>query len=131
MRIAAAIPIAGTLLVGCLAAILCRADQAPPQLVEELVVTGERTGPGMWHVHRGGANLWLLGSISPLPKGITWRSQQVDQVLGTTNLVLVPKPLEIGIVRILWLLLTERDVLMVGGGKRLKDVMPPNLHERF
>ncbi len=106
------------------------ADQASTQL-EDLVVTGERTGPGMWHVHRGGAQLWILGSISPLPKDITWRSKQVEQVLGTTNMVLVPKPLEIGIVRILWLLITEHRLLMVGGGKRLKDVMPPNLYARF
>jgi uncharacterized protein YbaP (TraB family) len=106
------------------------ADQASTQL-DELVVTGERTGPGMWHVHRGSAHLWILGSISPLPKGITWRSKQVEQVLGTTNMVLVPKPLEIGIVRILWLLITEHKLLMVGGGKRLKDVLPANLHERF
>ena len=99
--------------------------------MEELLVTGERTGPGMWHVHRGAAHLWILGSITPLPKGITWRSKQVEQLLDSTNQVLVPKPLEIGIVRILWLLITERSVLMVRGGKRLKDVMPENLHTRF
>ncbi|MGO9512855.1 MAG: TraB/GumN family protein [Steroidobacteraceae bacterium] len=109
----------------------CRADQAPSQVMEELLVTGERTGPGMWHVHRGAAHLWILGSITPLPKGITWRSKQVEQLLDSTNQVLVPKPLEIGIVRILWLLITERSVLMVRGGKRLKDVMPENLHTRF
>jgi uncharacterized protein YbaP (TraB family) len=96
-----------------------------------VVVTGERPGPGMWHVHRGSAQLWILGSISPLPKGITWRSTQVEQLLGSTSQVLVPKPLEIGIVRILWLLITERQVLMVRGGKRLKDVMPASLYARF
>lgn len=99
--------------------------------MDELVVNGERTGPGMWHVQRGSAQLWLLGSISPLPKGITWRSKQVEQVLDGTKQVLVPKPLEIGIVRILWLLITERDLLMVRGGKRLRDVLPANLHDRF
>jgi uncharacterized protein YbaP (TraB family) len=107
------------------------AASAPAQQLDELVVTGERTGPGMWHVHRGSSQLWVLGSISPLPKGITWRSTQVEQVLATTNQVLVPKPLEIGIVRILWLLITERRLLMVHDGKRLKDVLPANLHERF
>lgn len=109
----------------------CAAGQTAPQLLDELVVTGERTGPGMWHVHRGSAHLWILGSLSPLPKGITWRSTQVEQVLATANQVLVPKPLEIGIVRILWLLVTERSVIMVHGGKRLKDVLPPDLHARF
>lgn len=107
------------------------ADQAPPAQLDELVVTGERTGPGMWRVHRGAANLWVLGSLSPLPKGITWRATEVEKLLGGTNQVLLPKPLEIGIVRILWLLLTERHVLMVQGGKRLRDVLPADLHARF
>jgi len=99
--------------------------------MDELVVTGERTGPGMWHVHRGAAQVWILGSMSPLPKGITWRATQVDKVLGGTSQVLVQKPFEIGIARILWLLITERSVLMVRGGKRLKDVLPAELHARF
>ena len=107
------------------------ADQPPPAQLDEVVVTGERTGPGLWRVHRGTAQLWVLGSLSPLPKGITWRATQVDQILGSTNQVLVPKPLEIGIVRILWLLLTERHVIMIQGGKRLKDVLPPDLYRRF
>lgn len=107
------------------------APQPPPTQLDELTVTGERTGPGMWRVHRGNAQLWILGSISPLPKGITWRSKQVEQVLATTQRVLVPKPLEIGIVRILWLLITERDVIMIHSGKRLKDVLPQNLYQRF
>ncbi len=107
------------------------ASPQPPTQLEELTVTGERTGPGMWRVHRGDSQLWILGSISPLPRDITWRSKQVEQVLATTQRVLVPKPLEIGIVRILWLLITERDVIMIRGGKRLKDVLPPDLYHRF
>lgn len=105
--------------------------QPSPQQLQEVLVTGERTGPGLWHVHRGAAQLWILGSLSPLPKGITWRSAQVEQLLASTNQVLVPKPLEIGIVRILWLWLTERSAVMIHGGKRLKDVMPSSLYARF
>jgi uncharacterized protein YbaP (TraB family) len=103
----------------------------PPAQLEELVVTGDRTGPGLWHVHRGAAKMWVLGSISPLPKGITWRATEVEKVLAGTDRVLVPKPLEIGIVRILWLLVTERSLIMVHGGKRLRDVLSPDLHARF
>ena len=105
--------------------------QPQPQALEEIVVAGERTGPGLWHVQHGDAQVWILGSMSPLPKGITWRSKQVEQVLGTTSQVLVQKPFEIGIARILWLLLTERSLLMVGGGKRLHDVLPADLYARF
>jgi uncharacterized protein YbaP (TraB family) len=120
-------------LAACLVAASCpaRAADAPGAQLEEITVTGERTGPGMWRVHKGDTQLWVLGSISPLPRGITWKATEVDRVLATTHEVLVPKPIEVGIVRILWLLLTERSVLMVHGGKRLKDVMPPALYQRF
>jgi uncharacterized protein YbaP (TraB family) len=131
MRTPPATIIAASLLTLGLLSLVCRADQAPPQVLDEVVVTGERTGPGMWHVHRGTAQLWILGSMSPLPNGITWRSKQVEQVLGSTNQVLVQKPFDIGIARILWLLITERSLLMVRGGKRLRDVLPADLHSRF
>jgi uncharacterized protein YbaP (TraB family) len=119
-----------TILSGVLAAGPCHAAQ-PPLPLDEIVVTAERAGPGMWHVHRGAANVWILGSISPLPRDITWRSKQVETVLESTSQVLVQKPLEISIPRILWMLIADRKFLMVGGGQKLKDVLPPDLHARF
>jgi uncharacterized protein YbaP (TraB family) len=122
--------IGASLLAGTGPRVIAAGADAPTQL-EELVVTGDRTGPRLWHVHRGAAQMWVLGSLSPLPKGITWRATEVEKVLASTDRVLVPKPLEIGIVRILWLLVTERSLIMVHGGKRLHDVLPPDLHARF
>ena len=119
---------AASLLMG-FAAVAASAEQTAPP-VDEIVVTAERTGPGMWHVHRGAANVWILGSISPLPRDITWRSKQVESVLESTSQVLVQKPIEISVPRILWMLIADRKTLMVGGGKKLKDVEPPDLHAR-
>jgi uncharacterized protein YbaP (TraB family) len=115
----------------------CRADQAqesaaaPDTTMDEVVVTGERTGPGLWHVRGGAGEAWIMGTVSPLPKAITWRSLQLEQILGTTKVVLVSKPFEIGILRALWLFITQRELLMVQGGRTLKDVMPPDLYARF
>jgi uncharacterized protein YbaP (TraB family) len=131
MRPAAVNLVAATLCAACFTPLACRAEQAPPQAMDELVVTSERAGPGMWHVHRGAANVWILGSIAPLPRDITWRSKQVENVLESTSQVLVQKPLEISIPRILWMLIADRPLLMVRGGKRLKDVLPQDLHARF
>jgi uncharacterized protein YbaP (TraB family) len=127
MRLAATL--LAILLTGTCAA--ARGAGQTPAPLEEIVVTAERTGPGMWHVHRGAASVWLLGSISPLPRDITWRSKQVESVLESTSQVLVQKPLEISVPRILWMLIADRKLLMVGGGKKLKDVLPPDLHARF
>ena len=78
---AAVAAIMAALVIGASAA--SRAQQAPAQVLDEIVVNGERTGPGMWHVHRGAAQLWILGSMSPLPRDITWRSKQVEQLAQT------------------------------------------------
>jgi uncharacterized protein YbaP (TraB family) len=128
MRIATAILAAG-LLAASLAA--GASPEQPAPALDEIVVTAERAGPGMWHVHHGDANVWILGSISPLPRDITWRSKQVESVLESASQVLVQKPIEISVPRILWMLIADRKYLMVGGGKRLKDVLPPDLHARF
>ena len=64
-------------------------DTPAAQVLDEVVVTSDRTGPGMWHVHHGNSQVWILGSMSPLPKDITWRSKQVDQVLTGTNEVVM------------------------------------------
>jgi uncharacterized protein YbaP (TraB family) len=118
------------LMTSCLLTPPCRGNPAP-QALEEVVVTGERTGPGLWHVHRDGAQVWILASISPLPRDITWRSKQVEGVLQSTSQVLVQKPFEISIARVLWMLIADRSLLLVTGGKRLKDVLPADLYARF
>jgi uncharacterized protein YbaP (TraB family) len=106
-------------------------DDTAPAALDEIVVTGERAGPGMWHVRHGDADIWLLGALAPLPRGITWRSRQVERVLAKSSEVLVQKPFEISIPRVLWVLLTERSVVLETHGKRLKDALPPNLYKRF
>ena len=113
-----------------LAPMMARADE-PQANVEEIVVTGERAGPGLWHVYKGSAQLWIFGTVTPLPKDMTWRSKQLETILDGTDQVLVAKPFEIGVARALWLLVTQRQLLMAGRGKKLKDVIPAELHQRF
>ncbi|MBJ7517127.1 MAG: TraB/GumN family protein, partial [Stenotrophomonas sp.] len=54
-------------------------------------VTGEQPGPGLWKVSNAqGHVLWLLGTVAPLPAGVTWRSDQVQQVIAASDHVLGP-----------------------------------------
>jgi uncharacterized protein YbaP (TraB family) len=130
MRAVAAIVSAGVVMLACALPAAAAPDE-PAAKVEEIVVNGERAGPGLWHVYKGSAQLWIFGTVSPLPKDMTWRSKQLESILDGTDRLLVAKPFEIGIARALWLLVTQRDLLMVGHGKKLKDVMPAELHDRF
>jgi len=123
--------LAGSLLLTGLAQ--ARRVDAPPAAgtLDEVVVTGERAGPGLWHVRGHGSEAWILGTISPLPREISWRSLEVERTLAEAKVVLVGKPFEINIFRVLWLFITERSLLMVPGGRSLKDVMPAQLYARF
>jgi hypothetical protein len=55
---------------------------------ETVLVRGERPGPGLWKISRSGHTLWLLGTHSPLPVYMTWRSQQVETAISESNEVL-------------------------------------------
>lgn len=107
------------------------ADVPPGGTLDEVLVTGERAGPGLWHVQGPGGGVWILGTISPLPHTVRWRSLEVERTLAKVKVVLVGKPFEVNIFRVLWLFLTERSLLMVPGGRTIKDVMPPETYARF
>jgi len=56
--------------------------------VEEVLVTGEHPGPGMWKVTKGEHSLWILGTHSPLPQRLIWRSQDVEFAISEAQQVL-------------------------------------------
>jgi hypothetical protein len=59
-------------------------------IVEEVLVTGERPGPGMWRVSIAGHDLWILATLEPLPKKMFWRSRLVEERISSSQLVLAP-----------------------------------------
>lgn len=83
MRSAAA-PLSGVLLALCAAA---AAQESPPaaapteSTIQEVVVEGKHQGPRMWIVRKGDHTLWILGTISPLPKKMVWQPDAVAEVL--------------------------------------------------
>jgi uncharacterized protein YbaP (TraB family) len=58
--------------------------------VEEILVTGEHPGPGMWKVMHGENTLWILGTYAPLPQRLVWRSQEVEFAISEAQQVLDP-----------------------------------------
>ena len=66
------------------------AGTAPP--IQEVLVAGQHEGPRMWTVHRGDHTLWILGTISPLPKKMVWQPDAVQEVLKQTQEVVPAWP---------------------------------------
>jgi hypothetical protein len=53
------------------------AESAP----EQIHVVAQRPGPGMWKVRKGEHVLWVFGMYGPVPKGMQWRSHEVENVI--------------------------------------------------
>src|SRR2546429_8331625 len=68
------------------------ADAGAPAPETEIVVEGRHEGPRMWRVRKGDHTLWILGTISPLPKKMVWQPDAVQEVLRNTQEVVPAWP---------------------------------------
>lgn len=109
--------------------------QAPTLADEEVIVTGERSGPRVWRISKDGHELVVFGTISPLPKGVTWKSKTVETLIGDADLVtstsISVKFAELGPIKLVGLLLELRKQSKIADGAKLKDVLDPDLYARF
>jgi len=58
--------------------------------VDEIIIIGEQTGPSLWKVYKDDHVLWILGTFSPLPKKLQWRSQQAEDAIAQSQEVFLP-----------------------------------------
>ena len=58
------------------------AQVAPPvqdwSNVETVVVTAPKPGPALWHIAQNGSDVWILGVVTPMPRGLSWNSAAVE-----------------------------------------------------
>ena len=60
-----------------------------------VVVTGEQPGPGLWKVTSGDHVLWILGTLSPLPKNMHWQAREVEEAIASAQEVLDPPHIKV------------------------------------
>ncbi|WP_109123473.1 TraB/GumN family protein [Dyella sp. C11] len=68
------------------------ASSAPGQVqnLEAVTVSGIQPGPGLWKVSKGDHVMWVLGTLSPLPDKIQWKTDEVEQTIAESQEVLGP-----------------------------------------
>ncbi|MGF6712415.1 hypothetical protein QFZ41_003379 [Luteibacter sp. W1I16] len=126
------------LLGGCLAT---TADaQTPPPgdavpTLEAVTVSGEQPGPGLWRATRDGHTLLILGTLTPLPRKMTWKTDEIDEALSHAGALLMPPHVEIkpntGFFGRLALLPSLIGVRNAPDGATLKDSVPAEVYARW
>ncbi len=103
--------------------------------LDTVLVSGEQPGPGLWKVMRRDSDhvLWILGTQAPLPKTISWRSNEVEKIIASAQEVLTDAraELKVGFFRSVFLLPAVLGAKKNAGGKTLKDILPPDLYARW
>lgn len=124
---AASVPSAGTEPAG--AAPADGSDVVP----EQILVVGQKPGPGLWKVSRDGHVLWVFGTYSPLPQKMEWRSQQVETILAQAQEYLPPPSAQasVGFWGGVTLLPHLIGLKKNPDGARLKDVLPADVYTRW
>ena len=125
-----------TLLLPAASAQTLPAEEAVTEVetIEEVLVSGERSGPGLWKVRKGEHTLYLLATIAPAPKKLQWRSQEVEAVLDRAQVFVPARPevdADIGPIKAVQLYLQFRKLRGNAEGERLETVLPPPLFSRF
>jgi hypothetical protein len=100
--------------------------------LDAVMVTGTHPGPALWKVSWKDHALWILPTLSPLPRQVTWRSRQIEKLLSQSQEVYTEASLN----------------MQLGGNGRaaarvaaalenpedrgwLHSVLPPELYARF
>src|SRR5690348_2075503 len=126
-------------LCGAIAALsaVARADTAPSQApvtdwtVETVVVTAHVPGPAFWHIRKGKSDVYILGTLGPLPRDLKWDSSQLERIMKDSRAVMLPPRGRVGLFEGAWFLLTQGDVLRLPDGQKLEAILPPPLRQRF
>jgi hypothetical protein len=100
--------------------------------VEVVVVTPDHPGPAMWHIVKGQSEVWIIPTVSPVPKDMSWDSTEIRSLLKGAKGVILPPRASLGLLEGMWTWVTGGfDVLKQPEGTKLESTMPAPLRARF
>jgi uncharacterized protein YbaP (TraB family) len=104
-------------------------------LLQAVTVTGVQPGPGLWKVSKGGHVMWVLGTLTPLPRQMQWHSAEVEQTIEHSQEVLEAPAADIkadvGFFGKLLLLPSAYSARKNPGGASLQQILPADMYTRW
>ena len=111
------------------------------EALDEVVVSGEYPGPGLWKITRADATdghvLWIVGEPPPLPRRMKWKSKDIEAVAVGAQEILFDSAVrmdadeKIGFFRGLTLIPAILEARRNPNEATLKDLVPPDMYQRW
>jgi uncharacterized protein YbaP (TraB family) len=98
---------------------------------EIVVVRPDHPGPALWHIVKDKSEVWILPTVSPVPKGMPWDTHEIESLLKGANALLLPPRASVGVFEGLWFWMTSMDMLEQPSGTELENTLPAPLKARF
>ena len=109
---------------------------AQVRYLDTVVVSGRQPGPGLWRVSKGDHDLWILGTVAPVPKRMEWYSPKTEAVLAQSQEIIGQPGISAslsagGMFRAAFAMPTMLRTRKNPDGKTLRDVLPADLYTRW
>jgi uncharacterized protein YbaP (TraB family) len=101
--------------------------------IDEVLIIGEQPGPNLWKIYKGDHILWVLGTFSPLPQQLQWRSKQAEKAIAQSQEVLL-LPItrsNLGFFKQLTILPSLIGLGKSPDGKSLQEKVPADTYSRW
>jgi uncharacterized protein YbaP (TraB family) len=107
------------------------ANEVWSQQIESVVVNGDARGPAIWRVRRAGSEIWILGTVGPMPEDLAWNTDSLTPLLAGARQVLLPPAPDVNLVDAAWFYLWHGDMLRQKRGTTLEASLSDTARARF
>jgi hypothetical protein len=99
--------------------------------LEVVTVTPDHPGPPLWHIVKGDSEVWVIATVSPAPKTLSWDHTTIESLMQGANIVLLPPSASVGLAEGLWFYMWHMDRLEQPDGSTLEGSLAEPLRSRF
>ncbi|MBB3342693.1 TraB/GumN family protein [Luteimonas sp. RC10] len=104
-------------------------------VLDVVLVSGVRPAPGLWTAVKGDKTVLIMGTLTPVPRGLTWHSDAVREQIARADVILgqpgISVGTNVGIIQGALALPAYRKFRRNPDGKQLQDVLTPDQYTQW